>query len=110
MADVLGGIPLATKMYAFEAEVGCDQRVVPGGNAENSAVVADTGDQSLCAGCFAGSESSNARNQFSFGERHGNDDMRSRLKFQLKCLQTPLWRSSVRLCVLCGEGFLGCSR
>jgi hypothetical protein len=44
MTDRFRRVPLAPKMHAFQAEVGCYQRFVTGGNAENRAVVADSDD------------------------------------------------------------------
>lgn len=44
MTNRLGRVPLAPKVDAFQVEVGCYQRFVTGRDAENRAVIADSGD------------------------------------------------------------------
>ena len=82
MPNELRGMPLPTKMYPFEAEIGSNKDFVSGRNTEHGAVVTDSGDHSelgatlvLSAGILR-HQAAYLRNQLSFRKGHGNDDMR----------------------------------
>ena len=50
MTDDVGGMPFATEVNAFEAEIGSNQRLVTSGDLEDGTVIADTGGNSWPSG------------------------------------------------------------
>jgi hypothetical protein len=86
MAHRFGGVPLTSKMHAFQAEIGRDQQFVTGGNFEDGAVIPDTDRYASPAG----SSTPDTRDQRSFGERHdGINYVGSTMKDQLYKEGTP---------------------
>jgi hypothetical protein len=75
MAYDFGRVPVAAEMHAFQTEVGCDQGFVAGWNAQDRAVIPNTGHDPRFPTSRNAAEkpstransAANSRNQLSFG-------------------------------------------